>query len=100
MATTKTYTKNGFDLKAVIHGKAENRTADIYTDSEYCGKLYITHVWGGDRYAYWTDEEFKTSSDSLFEAAKTLSGKYIRGSTFIKILFLPMIELNLHLVLN
>lgn len=79
MAITKTYTKNGFDLKAVIHGKAENRTADIYTESEYCGKLFITHVWGGDRYAYWADEQFKTSSDSLFDAAKALSGKYLRA---------------------
>ena len=79
MAVTKTYTKNGFDLKAVICGKAENRTADIYSCGEYCGKLYITHVWGGDRYAYWTDTEFKTSSDSLFDAAKSLSAKYLRA---------------------
>lgn len=79
MAITKTYTKNGFDLKAVIHGKAEDRTADIYTSGEYCGKLYITHDWGGDRFAFWTDVEFKTSSDSLFGAAKSLSGKYLRA---------------------
>lgn len=78
MATTKTYNKNGFDLKAVIHGKSEMRTADIYTSGEYCGKLYCTHNYRGDRFVFWTDTEFQTSDDSLFDAAKTLSGKYLR----------------------
>ncbi len=79
MAYTKTYTKNGFDLKAVITGKDEDRVADIYTSGEYCGKLYCTHDWCGDRFAFWTDVQFKTSGDSLFDAAKTLSGKYLRN---------------------
>ena len=79
MAYTKTYTKNGFDLKAVVTGKAEDRVADIYTGGEYCGKLYCTHDWGGDRFAFWTDVQFKTSSDGLFDAAKSLSGKYLRA---------------------
>ncbi len=78
MAYTKTYTKNGFDLKAVVTGKAEDRVADIYTGGEYCGKLYCTHDWGGDRFVFWTDVQFKTSSDGLFDAAKILSGKYLR----------------------
>jgi len=79
MAYTKTYTKNGFNLKAVVSGKAEDRVADIYTDGEYCGKLYCTHDWGGDRFVFWTDTPLKVSGDGLFDAAKTLSGKYLRS---------------------
>ena len=79
MAYTKTYTKNGFNLKAVVSGKAEDRVAEIYTDGEYCGKLYVTNDYRCDRFVYWTDVQFNTSSDGLFDAAKTLSGKYLRN---------------------
>ena len=78
MATTKTYNKNGFDLKAVIYGKAEERTADIYTSGEYCGKLYCTQNYRGDRFVFWTDVKFQTSSDRLFDAAISLASKYLR----------------------
>ena len=76
MACTKTYNKNGYDLKAVIEGKAENRVADIYSEGEYVGKLYIAHAYRCDRYVFWADQPFTTSDDSLFDAAKTLAAKY------------------------
>ena len=79
MHYTKTYTKNGFDLKAVVSGKAEDRVAEIYTNGEYCGKLYCVHGYRADRFVFWADKPFTTSEDGLFDAAKTLSGKYLRA---------------------
>ena len=76
MAYTKTYTKNGFDLKAVVEGKAEGRVANIYSKGEYIGKLYCVHAYRCDRYVFWADEPFTTSDNGLFDAAIDLCSKY------------------------
>lgn len=75
MACTKTYTKKGYNFKAIIEGKAENRVADIYSNDEYIGKLYCVHNYRGDRFVYWADTPHTTSDDGLFDAAKRLSRK-------------------------
>ena len=76
MAYTKTYTKNNWDLKAVVEGKAEDRVAEIYSRGEYIGKLYVVHAYRCDRYVFWADKPFVTSDDGLFDAAIKLVQKY------------------------
>jgi len=72
MAHTKTYTKRGFNLKAVTSGTGVDRVADIYDNDVYVGRLYVTHGFRGDVFKYWTHKKFRTSEEGLFDAARTL----------------------------
>lgn len=73
MAYTKTYNKKGYNFKAIVEGKEDDRVADIYSNGEYLGKLYCVNKWGGERFIYWHYKRCGDSDWGLFEAAMELS---------------------------
>ena len=75
MAHAKTFTKNGFNIKAITSGKGVDRVAEIFDNDVYVGRLYITHGFRGDVFKYWTHTRFQTSEEGLFDAARTLIRK-------------------------
>lgn len=81
MTYTKTFTKNGFNIKAVLSGEGVDRVAEIFDDEVYVGKLYITHAYRNDKFCFWTHKKFQTSEEGLFDAAKTLiRNEYLKSN--------------------
>jgi hypothetical protein len=71
---TRKYTEKGYDIRAEIAGKGDDRTADIYYNQKFIGQLVPAQFGGRNSSASgWGSFEVRMGScKTIWDAAKSL----------------------------